>query len=122
MLCAWQARIEHLFDKAKDEKLPFFTHYGDVTDINNLVMILNKVQPDEFYNLAAQSHVHTSFELPIYTAQVDGVGTMNALEAVRQSGLAGKTRFYQVIYFLLSSISMRMTSRFVTSPVCTNRP
>ena len=79
------------------------------------VTILNKVQPDEFYNLAAQSHVHvsrnftitshicksekstqTSFELPVYTAQVDAVGTLNALEAVRQAGLAGKTKFYQV--------------------------
>jgi len=59
------------------------------------VTILNKVQPDEFYNLAAQSHVHTSFELPVYTAQVDAVGTLNALEAVRQAGLSGKTKFYQ---------------------------
>lgn len=65
-----QERIEHLFADAKSGKSPFFTHYGDVTDLNNLVTILNKVKPTEFYNLAAQSHVHTSFELPVYTAQV----------------------------------------------------
>ena len=65
-----QERIEHLFADAKSGKLPFYTHYGDVTDLNNLVTILNKVKPTEFYNLAAQSHVHTSFELPVYTAQV----------------------------------------------------
>lgn len=60
------------------------------------VTLLNKVKPDEFYNLAAQSHVHTSFELPVYTAHVDGIGTLNCLEAIRQAGLAGKTKFYQV--------------------------
>jgi len=90
-----QSRIEHLFEKAKGDTLPFFTHYGEVTDLNNIVTLLNKVQPDEFYNLAAQSHVHTSFELPVYTAHVDGIGTLNCLEAIRQAGLAGKCRFYQ---------------------------
>ena len=60
------------------------------------VTLLNKVKPDEFYNLAAQSHVHTSFELPVYTAHVDGIGTLNCLEAIRQAGLAGTTKFYQV--------------------------
>ncbi|EKX51239.1 hypothetical protein GUITHDRAFT_85143 [Guillardia theta CCMP2712] len=92
-----QARIEHIYEKAQinKEKIPFYTHYGDVTDLNNLVTLLNKTQPDEFYNLAAQSHVHTSFELPVYTAHVDGIGTLHALEAIRQAGLAGKTRFYQ---------------------------
>ena len=61
------------------------------------VTLLNKTKPDEFYNLAAQSHVHTSFELPVYTAHVDGIGTLNCLEAIRQAGLAGKTKFYQVM-------------------------
>jgi GDPmannose 4,6-dehydratase len=61
------------------------------------VTLLNKTQPDEVYNLAAQSHVHTSFELPVYTAHVDGIGTLNCLEAIRQAGLAGKTKFYQVL-------------------------
>ena len=91
-----QSRIEHLFEQAQgQEPLPFFTHYGDVTDLNNLVTLLNKTTPDEFYNLAAQSHVHTSFELPVYTAHVDAIGTLNCLEAIRQAGLAGKTKFYQ---------------------------
>lgn len=66
------------------------------------VTLLNKVQPDEFYNLAAQSHVHTSFELPVYTAHVDGIGTLNCLEAIRQAGLAGKCKFYQVIPWALA--------------------
>lgn len=92
-----QSRIEHLFAKANagEDRLPFFTHYGDVTDLNNLVTLLNKTQPDEFYNLAAQSHVHTSFELPIYTAHVDAIGALNCLEAIRQAGLGNKTKFYQ---------------------------
>merc|ERR1712100_315828 len=95
-----QSRIEHIFKDAKGrdpEKgpLPFFTHYGEVTDLNNLVTLLNKVKPIEFYNLAAQSHVHTSFELPVYTGHVDGIGTLNCLEAIRQAGLAGTCKFYQ---------------------------
>lgn len=95
-----QSRIEHIFkktiDKTKDEEKPlFYTHYGDVTDLNNLTMLLNKIKPDEFYNLAAQSHVHTSFQMPIYTVNVDGVGVVNCLEAIRQSGLEKKTKFYQ---------------------------
>jgi len=70
------------------------------------VTLLIKTQPDEFYNLAAQSHVHTSFELPVYTSHVDGIGTLNCLEAIRQAGLAGKTKFYQVcvcVYVFLCS-------------------
>jgi GDPmannose 4,6-dehydratase len=86
-----QQRINHLFHGLD----ALVVHYGDVTDINNILTILNKVQPDEFYNLAAQSHVHTSFELPIYTAQVDAMGTLNCLEAIKQAGLAHKTKFYQ---------------------------
>ncbi len=70
---------------------------ADATSPRAQVTLLNKTQPDEFYNLAAQSHVHTSFELPVYTAHVDGIGTLNCLEAIRQAGLAGKTKFYQVI-------------------------
>lgn len=68
-----QERIEHMFADAKSGKTPFFTHYGDVTDLSSLVTILIKVKPTEFYNLAAQSHVHTSFELPVYTAQVTSI-------------------------------------------------
>lgn len=94
-----QSRIEHIFNKTLDDndvnKPKFYTHYGDVTDLNNLTMILNKIKPDEFYNLAAQSHVHTSFKMPIYTANADGIGVLNCLEAIRQSGLENKTKFYQ---------------------------
>jgi GDPmannose 4,6-dehydratase len=90
-----QERIEHLFEDAQNGRVPFFTHYGDVTDLNNMVTLLNKVKPDEFYNLAAQSHVHTSFELPVYTANVDAVGTLNTLEAIRQAGLEKTCRYYQ---------------------------
>jgi GDP-mannose 4,6-dehydratase len=93
-----QSRIEHIYEKTlsdeNEDKPPFYIHYGDVTDLNNLIMILNKIKPDEFYNLAAQSHVHTSFEMPVYTANVDGLGTLNCLEAIRQSGL-NNIKFYQ---------------------------
>ena len=88
-----QERIEHLFEQYGNKSL--HVHYGDVTDMNNILTILKQVEPDEMYNLAAQSHVHTSFELPIYTAQVDAIGTLNCLEAIRQAGMTHKTKFYQ---------------------------
>jgi hypothetical protein len=72
------------------------------------VTLLIKTQPDEFYNLAAQSHVHTSFELPVYTSHVDGIGTLNCLEAIRQAGLAGKTKFYQVCVYVCTCSSARV--------------
>lgn len=87
-----QGRIEHIFENDKNN---FFIHYGDITDINNLITILKKIEPDEIYNLAAQSHVHVSFELPIYTSIVDGLGVLNILEAIRQSDLTNKTKLYQ---------------------------
>jgi len=71
-------------------------HYGDVTDFANIVAIIAKVRPDEVYNLAAQSHVKVSFELPEYTANVDALGTLRLLEAIRSCGLTEKTKFYQV--------------------------
>ncbi len=73
----------------------FFLHYGDVTDPSNILHIIAKVQPDEIYNLSAQSHVQVSFELPYYTAHVDALGTLNVLEAIRSLGLINKTKFYQ---------------------------
>jgi len=87
-------RIDHLYieNKALMEK-KFFLHYGDVTDTSNLNRILEKVEPDEIYNLAAQSHVKISFEVPEYTAEVDAVGTLRFLDAIRETGI--KTRFYQ---------------------------
>ena len=94
-----QSRIEHIYNKTMDssceEKPKFYTHYGDITDLNNITMLINKIKPDEFYNLAAQSHVHISFQMPVYTANVDGIGTLNCLEAIRQSGLEKKIKFYQ---------------------------
>jgi GDPmannose 4,6-dehydratase len=87
-------RIDHLYIKnasLMDSK--FFLHYGDMTDSSNLNRLLEKVSPDEIYNLAAQSHVKVSFEMPEYTAQVDGVGTLRFLDAIRESG--ARTRFYQ---------------------------
>lgn len=87
--------IEHLYEDQHHNRRPFFLHYGDVTDNANIFALVNKIRPDEIYHLAAQSHVHVSFETPLYTARTDGEGTLNFLEAIHQLGLAGKTRFYQ---------------------------
>ena len=87
-------RIDHLY-KEKNESDNFFLHYGDLTDSTNLIRIIQEVQPDEIYNLAAQSHVKVSFETPEYTANADGIGTLRILEAIRILGLEKKTRFYQ---------------------------
>lgn len=90
------ARIEHLYeDPTKGNGRRFFLHYGDVTDSSNVISLVANVQPDEIYNLAAQSHVKVSFEMPEYTANVDGIGTLRILEAIRLLGLKDKTRFYQ---------------------------
>ena len=87
-------RIDHIYKDIHDEPR-LILHYGDVTDSSNLTRIINEVQPDELYNLAAQSHVGVSFEAPEYTADVDAMGTLRLLEAVRFLGLTDKTRFYQ---------------------------
>lgn len=86
------ARIDHLYNDAS-LKGRFFLHYGDVTDTSNLNRLLEKIEPDEIYNLAAQSHVKVSFEIPEYTAEVDAVGTLRFLDAIRETGI--KTKFYQ---------------------------
>jgi GDPmannose 4,6-dehydratase len=88
-------RIDHLYKDQHEKNVGFFLHYGDMTDSTNLIRIVQEVQPDEIYNLAAQSHVQVSFEMPEYTANADGLGTMRMLEAIRILGLAEKTRFYQ---------------------------
>lgn len=88
-------RIDHLYQDPHSPRPNFILHYGDMTDSTNLIHILEKVQPDEVYNLAAQSHVAVSFEEPEYTAQVDALGTLRLLEAIRILGLTKKTRFYQ---------------------------
>src|SRR6201990_150360 len=88
-------RVDHLY---RDPHLPgghFFMHYGDLTDATNLIRIIQEVQPDEIYNLAAQSHVQVSFETPEYTANADGLGTLRLLEGIRILGLREKVRFYQ---------------------------
>ena len=88
-------RIDHLYKDPHDPDSKFFLHYGDMTDSTNLIRIIQEVQPDEVYNLAAMSHVHVSFDTPEYTANADGVGTLRLLEAIRILGLAKKTRIYQ---------------------------
>ncbi len=86
-------RIDHLYNNPKILNRKLFLHYGDVTDTSNLNRLIEKVQPDEIYNLAAQSHVKVSFEIPEYTAEVDAMGTLRFLDAIRETGI--KTKFYQ---------------------------
>ncbi|WP_286885385.1 GDP-mannose 4,6-dehydratase [Aneurinibacillus sp. UBA3580] len=89
------ARIDHLYQDRHEEDVNFFLHYGDMTDSTNLIRIIQDVQPDEIYNLAAQSHVQVSFETPEYTANADALGTLRLLEAIRILRLENKTKFYQ---------------------------
>ena len=88
-------RIDHLYQDPHEVGRKLILHYGDLTDATNLIRILQQVQPDEVYNLGAQSHVQVSFETPEYTANADGIGTLRLLEAIRILGLESKTRFYQ---------------------------
>src|ERR1700726_2300897 len=88
-------RIEHLYQDPHESDRRFILHYGDMTDATNLIRIVQDTQPDEIYNLAAQSHVQVSFETPEYTANADGLGALRLLEAIRILGREGKTRFYQ---------------------------
>jgi GDPmannose 4,6-dehydratase len=88
-------RIDHLYQDPHEKKRNFMLHYGDLTDSTNLIRILQQVQPDEVYNLAAQSHVAVSFESPEYTADTDALGTLRILEGIRLLGLENKSRFYQ---------------------------
>jgi GDPmannose 4,6-dehydratase len=88
-------RIDHLYTDPHFEGLPFYMHYGDLTDSTNLIRIVQETQPDEIYNLAAQSHVMVSFETPEYTGNADALGTLRILEAIRLLGLTQKTKFYQ---------------------------
>src|SRR5580700_1415868 len=88
-------RIDHLYQDPHELGVRLRLHYGDLTDATNLIRIVQLVQPNEIYNLAAQSHVAVSFESPEYTANADGLGTLRILEAIRMLGLAGSCRFYQ---------------------------
>ncbi len=88
-------RVDHIYQDRHEENVNFFMHYGDLTDSSNLIRIIKDVQPDEVYNLGAQSHVAVSFEVPEYTADVDAMGALRILEAIRFLGMEKKTRFYQ---------------------------
>ena len=109
-------RIDHLYQDPHEADKRFVLHYGDMTDATNLIRILQEVQPDELYNLAAQSHVKVSFESPEYTANADALGTLRLLEAIRILGLGEKTRFYQAstseLYGLVQETPQNETTPF----------
>lgn len=109
-------RVDHIYQDPHIENKNFILHYGDLTDTSNLTRILQQVQPDEVYNLGAQSHVAVSFEAPEYTADVDAIGTLRLLEAIRFLGLEKKTRFYQAstseLYGLVQEIPQKETTPF----------
>jgi GDPmannose 4,6-dehydratase len=109
-------RVDHIFEDPHVEGARFKLHYGDLSDTSNLVRIIQETQPDEIYNLAAQSHVAVSFESPEYTADVDALGTLRLLEAIRILGLQNKTRFYQAstseLYGLVQEVPQKETTPF----------
>ena len=109
-------RVDHIYQDRHEEDVNFFMHYGDLTDTSNLTRIIKDIQPDEVYNLGAQSHVAVSFEAPEYTADVDAMGTLRLLEAIRFLGLEKKTRFYQAstseLYGLVQEIPQKETTPF----------
>lgn len=109
-------RVDHIYQDPHTDNQRFVLHYGDLTDSSNLTRILQEVQPDEVYNLGAQSHVAVSFESPEYTADVDAMGTLRLLEAIRLLGLEKKTRFYQAstseLYGLVQEIPQKETTPF----------
>ncbi|MEP5731163.1 MAG: GDP-mannose 4,6-dehydratase [Sulfitobacter sp.] len=109
-------RVDHVYEDPHVPDQQFIMHYGDLTDTSNLVRIIQQVQPDEIYNLGAQSHVAVSFEVPEYTADVDAVGTLRLLEAIRILGLEKKTKFYQAstseLYGMVQETPQRETTPF----------
>lgn len=109
-------RIDHLYHDPHEKNVKFKLHYGDLTDSTNLIRIIQEVQPDEIYNLAAQSHVHVSFETPEYTANADAIGTLRILEAIRILGLTKKCKFYQAstseLYGLVQETPQKETTPF----------
>jgi GDPmannose 4,6-dehydratase len=109
-------RIDHLFEDPKHQNIDFFLHHGDMTDSSSLIHIIQKAQPDEIYNLAAQSHVMVSFEEPEYTANSDALGPLRILEAIRTLGLEKKTKFYQAstseLYGLVQETPQKETTPF----------
>ena len=109
-------RIDHIYQDPHSPQPNLKLHYGDLSDTSNLTRILSEVQPDELYNLGAQSHVAVSFEAPEYTADVDGLGTLRLLEAIRFLGMEKKTRFYQAstseLYGLVQETPQKETTPF----------
>jgi GDPmannose 4,6-dehydratase len=109
-------RVDHLYADRHELGVRFFMHYGDLTDATNLIRLVQQIQPDEIYNLAAQSHVAVSFESPEYTANADGIGTLRLLEAIRILGLEKKSRFYQAstseLYGLVQERPQKETTPF----------
>ncbi len=110
------SRIDHIYEDPHIPNPHFILHYGDLTDSSNLIRIIQQVQPDEIYNLAAMSHVQVSFEMPEYTANADGIGTLRVLEAVRLLGLTKKTKVYQAstseLYGLVQAVPQSETTPF----------
>jgi GDPmannose 4,6-dehydratase len=110
------ARIDHIYEDPHNPSPQFILHYGDLTDSSSLIHIVQKVQPDEIYNLGAQSHVQVSFEQPEYTADADAIGPLRLLEAIRMLGLEKKTKFYQAstseLYGLVRETPQRETTPF----------
>ena len=109
-------RIDHLYQDQHEKGVNFKLHYGDLTDSTNLIRIIQETQPDEIYNLAAMSHVHVSFEMPEYTANADGIGTLRLLEAIRILGMEKKTKIYQAstseLYGLVQAVPQSETTPF----------
>ncbi|WP_276091122.1 GDP-mannose 4,6-dehydratase [Pedobacter sp. JY14-1] len=109
-------RIDHLYQDQHEQGVNFKLHFGDLTDSTNLIRIIQETQPDEIYNLAAMSHVHVSFEMPEYTANADGIGTLRLLEAIRILGLEKKTRIYQAstseLYGLVQAVPQSEATPF----------
>ena len=109
-------RVDHIYQDPHVDNARFKLHYGDLSDSSNLTRIVQETQPDEIYNLGAQSHVAVSFESPEYTADVDGMGTLRLLEAIRILGLEKKTRFYQAstseLYGLVQETPQKETTPF----------
>lgn len=110
------ARIDHLYQDLHENDVHFKLHYGDLSDSTNLISIIQQVQPDEIYNLGAMSHVKASFDMPEYTGNADGIGTLRILEAIRLLGLIKKTKFYQAstseLYGLVQEIPQKETTPF----------
>jgi GDPmannose 4,6-dehydratase len=109
-------RIDHLYQDPHEKNVKLRLHYGDLSDSGNVIRLVQEIQPDEIYNLGAMSHVRVSFDMPEYTANVDGIGTLRILEAIRMLGLTDKTRFYQAstseLYGLVQEVPQRETTPF----------